>query len=182
MPDQRPLTFTSSSFADTVLLTSEALHDLDRYAQTEAKSNEAGGQLFARFDPGVVVIRRCSPPHPDDRRSRFGFWPNRKREQREIREFYAQGLHYVGDWHTHPEPHPTPSASDLDSMRSVFMKSKHALVSFLMIIRGTGALPDGIWVSAHDSHKYCRLNLAAPSVESRPVVGSYNTARRRPPT
>ncbi|RWE08122.1 MAG: hypothetical protein EOS23_24970 [Mesorhizobium sp.] len=51
------------------------------------------------------------------------FWPDRKAEQREIDQYFANGLEYVGDWHTHPGKVPTPSRDDIYSIDNVLRES-----------------------------------------------------------
>lgn len=64
---------------------------------------------------------------------------------------HREGLHFIGDWHTHPEPTPTPSGSDVRSIRDAVVKSKHHLNGFLMIIVGTDVFPQGLHLSLHGS-------------------------------
>lgn len=52
----------------------------------------------------------------------------------------------MGDWHTHPECHPEPSLTDTESFKDMFNKSRHRLGSFVMVIVGTGPVPDGLFV------------------------------------
>ena len=59
-------------------------------------------------------------------------------------------LHYVGDWHTHPEPQPRPSGTDTRSFWDMFRKSRHQLAGFVMIIVGTIAPPAGLFVGISD--------------------------------
>jgi integrative and conjugative element protein (TIGR02256 family) len=72
-------------------------------------------------------------------------------------------LHFLGDWHTHPEPHPTPSGTDLESMRDCFNRSKKQVNYFIMIIVGTSTPDLSLWVSLHDEHNYHRLSQKAGS-------------------
>lgn len=149
--------FRSTSFEDKLVLTRDAILAMDRHLQDHSSKPEAGGQLFARFEEGAVVVCKCTEPHPEDRRSLFSFLPSRKRERSEISLMYQRGLHYVGDWHTHPEAFPIPSSTDTATMRRLFTQSRHQLSHFILIIRGTAELPSGIWISAHDHQQHTRL-------------------------
>jgi integrative and conjugative element protein (TIGR02256 family) len=95
---------------------------------------EAGGQLFARLTPFEVYVTQATGPRTTDLRTRNSYIPDRKAEQREINNFFASGLCYIGDWHTHPDPHPRPSHRDIRSISECFRKSRHALVGFLLVI------------------------------------------------
>ena len=138
--------FGIGTSGQVLVLTDEVLKHFDRHKQVTNRHLEAGGQLFARFDGNKVQIDRATGPRTTDRRSIRSFIPNRMKERREIRRLYKIDLHYVGDWHTHPEQQPTPSGTDIDSFRDMFLKSKHRLASFVMIIVGTAPLPSGLFV------------------------------------
>lgn len=129
---------------------------LDHFAanrQDSPDAKEAGGQLFAQIEGSRWSIVRATGPRRSDWRSRFGFRPDRRAERAEIQDLFALGLHYVGDWHTHPEAHPTPSSSDLASMDDLVTRSTHELPGFLMIIVGTDPGRFGLWLSLHTGAK-----------------------------
>ena len=118
--------------------------------QTRFWQREAGGQLFARFsDEGVHVVE-ATGPRPTDRRSRLRYEPDRRAEQNEIDVRFPQGLHFVGDWHTHPEVMPTPSDVDVQSTSDGVRRSSHCLHAFVMVIVGRGSFPESLYVSVND--------------------------------
>lgn len=141
-----------------IILTNEVLEHFNQHRQIGANSKELGGQLFAKFEEERIVIAKATGPRATDKRGRFSFTPSRKAEQREINNMFSEGLHYVGDWHTHPEKKPSPSRTDINSMSECFLKSKHELDSFILIIVGQKSPPDGIWLSLHKAHKYETLS------------------------
>ena len=150
--------FTNNSDI-SVTFESEVLGLFERHKQLSEKSLEAGGQLFARFNATEVVISKATGLRDGDKRGRYLFWPNRKKEQNEIKELFGEGYHYVGDWHTHPEPVPTPSNTDLVNILECYNQSKHDLKYFIMVIVGTAAFPDGLYVSAHNSSCHKKLTV-----------------------
>jgi integrative and conjugative element protein (TIGR02256 family) len=77
----------------------------------------------------------------------------------EIKSCFSDGLHFVGDWHTHPEGEPTPSSVDIKSMEDCFKKSSHQLEAFMMVIVGQAKFPKGLWVSLHGSTDWERLTV-----------------------
>lgn len=83
--------------------------------------------------------------------------PNAWLQQREISSRYKKGLHFIGDWHTHPEPIPNPSYSDLLSMYECFSQSKHTLNSFIMVIVGTDPGDNGVHLSIIQEKKCTQL-------------------------
>lgn len=127
----------------------EALAAMLRHRQTGWLSKEAGGQMFARLSPTRWRIEVTTGPRRGDQRGRFHFWPDRKAEQEEINRFFEQGLEFVGDWHTHPEEVPRPSASDIVSAENIVRESTHHLPGILMCIVGRRQPPAGLWLSLH---------------------------------
>lgn len=132
--------------------TKDVLDLFKSHKQLSIRDLEAGGQLFAYFgDNRNVLISKATGLRPGDKRGRFLFWPNRRRERKEIKDLFAQGYHYVGDWHTHPQRIPTPSEQDIKSAFECYEKSQHNLKHFIMVIVGTDNFPNGISVSIHNS-------------------------------
>lgn len=125
-----------------IILTDSVISKVVKHRQLSNKDKEAGGQLFAIFDNYNTVVIDVTEPTILDRRSRYSFVPNLFLQNMDIRSQYKKGRHYVGDWHSHPEPMPTPSDDDYKSMVDFFNKSSHELLFFLMVIAGTAAIPD----------------------------------------
>ncbi len=121
------------------------------YANSQRKcwSREAGGQLFAIVKKENWLISKATGPRSTDFRSRFAFRPDRKAEKAEIFSLFQKGLHYVGDWHTHPQDVPSPSHTDLRNISETVQASEHSLPGFLMAIVGRLPAPDGLWLSFH---------------------------------
>lgn len=150
-----------------LILTDTILDHLKRYRQRTPGSREAGGQLFARFEDARVSIERATGPNPSDQRTLFTFSPNRLVERREIKRLFEVGLHYVGDWHTHPEAHPCPSDTDIHSFQEMFQQSRHKLASFVMIIVGNAGFPDGLFVALCDGGGIKPLTLGQVSSNTK---------------
>jgi integrative and conjugative element protein (TIGR02256 family) len=113
------------------------------HAHRQIKHNyEVGGQLFARFpSSGLVAIEKVSGPRKTDSKILNIFKPDIKLEQQEINDYFEQGYHFVGDWHTHPEKYPSPSVVDSTNIGNIFQKSKHTLNNFVLIIVGQAEYP-----------------------------------------
>lgn len=141
IPDGRgQLTFTEA-----------ALDHMFTRRQNRCLSKESGGQLFASFDEGKVIIVEATGPKRQDMRGRFSFWPHRPSEQKEISQRYREaGLHFVGDWHTHPERIPHPSNGDVNSVARMFSASNHDIFGILLVVVGTENLPNGLYVGLYD--------------------------------
>ena len=153
------ISYSVGNSGQTLILSDAVLAHIESRRQLTPGSTEAGGQLFARIDGSCIIIERATGPRLSDRRSPFSFIPNRIAERREIKRLFKEGLHYAGDWHTHPERRPKPSGTDAGSFRDMFRKSRHQLAGFVMVIVGTDAPPAGLFVGVSDGEK---LEALAP--------------------
>ena len=144
---------------ELVILTDAVLEHFRRHRQQKKRDTEAGGQLFGRIQEKIITIEEATGPRRSDIRSRYSYIPDRKAEQREINDRFPSGLHFIGDWHTHPEPTPYPSGTDLDNMRECVKKSRRSVSGFLLIIVGTAPLPSGLHASLHDSKETLLLTI-----------------------
>ena len=156
---------------EMVILTDAVLEHLQRHQQLRKRDTEAGGQLFGRIQDKTITIEEATGPRRSDIRSRYSYIPDRKAEQREINDRFPSGLHFIGDWHTHPEPIPYPSGTDLDNMRECVKKSRRAVSGFLLIIVGTAPLPSGLHVSLHDGKHTLLLHMAEETVPTEDQTG-----------
>lgn len=116
---------------------------------------ERGGQLFGQFcRDGRAYIELASGPLKARYASRTRYIPDRERERREIVDMYQKGLHYLGDWHTHPVNSPNPSPQDIETIRSCFLESEGAREALVMIIVGRALFPNGLSVSLINQRHY----------------------------
>lgn len=141
------LRYENSTSEVAIVFTRQVLTHFEKNRQLTSKDHEAGGQIFASFDGNTAYVEEATGPRPTDFRARFGFRPDRKTEQNEIRERFLRGLHYIGDWHTHPTDFPWPSGEDTASIRASVNQSKHELIGFLLIIVGNAPFPRGLFVT-----------------------------------
>lgn len=132
-----------------MVVEADVLEHISAYRQKSCFRREAGGQLFARIRVGKWTIVKATGPRKSDWRSRFGYHPDRKAENEEIKRLFADGLHFVGDWHTHPQNVPRPSDTDIHSMNEAVAQSLHDLPGFLLFVVGTEPFPLGLWVPFH---------------------------------
>ena len=154
------ISYSIGHSSQIIVLTDPVLAHFDRHRQMKVGNPEAGGQLFARFDGDIIWIERATGPRSSDHRGPAVFIPNRIAERREIRRGFKDGFHYVGDWHTHPEPAPSPSQIDIQSFREMYRKSRHGLASFLMVIVGTSPDENGLYVALCNEHMPRRLSVS----------------------
>lgn len=148
--ETNPIELIIGNSGQVLVLDKPTLRRMHRYRQVSRNALEAGGQLFARFEHGRVFVSEATGPRRRDVRTRTSYVPDRVSEQREIDARHKKGLHYVGDWHTHPEREPQPSGRDFESIKDCFLKSRHHLNAFVFVVVGTSDDLNGMHVSLHD--------------------------------
>lgn len=158
--------FPLGTSGQTLALHHPVLARFAKYRQRQWWQAEAGGQLFARFGGDMIDVVEATGPRLTDRRSRWRYEPDKLAEQREIDARHPQGLHFIGDWHSHAERLPTPSGEDLVSIAETARRSHHHLNGLLLVIVGIAAAPDGLHLSVHDGQDNIRL---FPSVDRSPA-------------
>ena len=135
---------------ESVFITDEVINHFLAHQQLRKNQTEAGGQLFGTISGKIITIHEATGPRKTDRRTRYSYFPDRKAEQREISDRFSRGVHFIGDWHTHPEPRANPSSTDLSNMRECVKRSQRAVLGFLLVIVGTNSLPSSLHISLHD--------------------------------
>lgn len=157
-----------------LVFTPNVLEVFSAYRQGKANS-EAGGLLFAEFNLPIIYIVEASTPKNSDKRWRTLFVPNRVLQRQLIKQRFKKGYHFIGEWHTHPVTEPNPSLLDLKSTTDSFLKSKHELNYFVMVIVGNNVARTDLWVSLHDGLDCYRLSSNSDSLLGRNsnMGGSY---------
>lgn len=139
-------------FNATISFSNDVVQELDKHKQGCGRK-ETGGMLFSRdLESPTTVIDAISSAGDLDQRGRYFFKQNGKAAQRIVNDMFEAGLHYVGDWHTHPDVDPSPSGKDLNTIRSIFKESEHNLRYMVhLILSSSGdvsksfvAITDGI--------------------------------------
>lgn len=133
----KPLPFRPSGAM--LLVEPQLLERLAAFRQMETSAPEAGGILMGyRRGPHTHVTEATVPTSRDVRR-RFGFFRHATHHQRvALRRWKESGetMDYVGEWHTHPEDDPSPSAVDLRHWREIAQGSTRPMV-FLIVGRSS---------------------------------------------
>lgn len=148
--------------AAAIELSTTCIDTFEAHRQRTWLHKETGGQLFARFYQGCFIVEHAICVQGTQ--SRYSFWPNRNKEQDQIDALFKDNLHYVGDWHTHPEKKPTPSKSDRIKMLEIFKQSKHELPFMVMAIVGTEPFPNGLFVATVSSSKIQKMSFTEQAV------------------
>lgn len=120
-----------------LLVESNLLRRLEEFRQVKATTPEFGGILMG-YRRGVHThITEATFPVQEDVRRRFGFVRRAEYHTRmAVRRWNEtdETLDYVGEWHTHPEDHPSPSSIDLVHWRKIVRTSPRQMV-FLIVGR-----------------------------------------------
>lgn len=154
---KKGIVYTMSDSPQRVILAPEVIKVFREHKQRSHDAPEVGGQLFARFIDGDVLIKYATGPLDGDRHDRYNFTPCRKQENRDIRRLFRNHLHFVGDWHTHPQTVPKPSQTDIESIAECFRLSRHELLGFVLIVVGLSEFPDGLHVTVNNVQRTQRL-------------------------
>jgi len=136
-----------------VEISESALTTLYKFRQTNPDDKEAGGILLGRFirDSKDVVIDAATPPDKQDKRSLFRFFRKKRTSQKIVNKAWKETEHtknYLGDWHTHPENHPTPSGHDINNWLRIGRKALYEQDFLIFII--VGIISTRAWVYFED--------------------------------
>lgn len=126
--------------APKVVISAGVFAKISAYRQMGSEP-ESGGILLGEFFPneGVIRVLFASKPGESDKRSMFSFHRDARRSTRLAQALWKRSkgrIHYVGEWHTHPEDHPTPSCSDRLSMGRLLRRSTVVSGGLVLIILG----------------------------------------------
>ena len=146
----------------TILFPPELLEIFRNHQQKSSDKPEAGGYLLGQLFEKQVVVSVATEPGPGDQFSRFFFWRNKKRGQKLLNYFWKKSsgkLGLVGEWHSHPEPYPTPSTLDIQEAKKSFNKNKFAIDFMILMIIGNRALVN-TWVGILDKSGVHQLSRA----------------------
>lgn len=139
-----PLVAVLPKCSQRVVIAESAMEHMVRYRQLSWYSREAGGQLFGTVGSSEVCVLTATGPYRGDQRWRTSYRSNPQAAQRAIDLQAGEGRLYLGEWHTHPEDHPTASGTDFDAMAKLQRASSTRLANLLMVIQGRDAGERGL--------------------------------------
>ena len=139
----------------------DAIAVMRKHSQRKIFSRESVGQLFTQ-DVGASIVRVgvatiLKPVRAQ--RTQVQLDPQKAYEERET--LFAQGLHFVGLWHTHPEAVPEPSERDRVLALEHARAAQQHISGLIFIIAGTQPFPAGLGVWIHDGEQLLQLELEA---------------------
>ncbi len=123
-----------------VKLNADVVERLLSFRQLAPDALESGGILIGRFikDSFDIIADEITGPLPGDVQTRTTFYRDAAEHQKVIYQRWEESAGtqcYLGEWHTHAESHPTPSAIDFDSWRKRLENDQmESEVSFFVIV------------------------------------------------
>jgi len=121
-----------------------AWQTMQGFIQHANNAAEAGGVLLGRHlrDDNAIIVDAVTVPMAGDRRARTRFRRAQRRHQAAIDAAWAASegtCTYLGEWHTHPEPIPTPSPVDWADWRRRLLHDRYTEPLFFVIVGTTAA-------------------------------------------
>jgi integrative and conjugative element protein (TIGR02256 family) len=131
-----------------VVISAKVVAVIEAYRQRGWCSPEGGGVLLGRLMEGAddVMVDEATTPTGFDRAGRFFFRRARAPAQQRIREAWRETAgtrNYLGEWHTHPEPDPSPSGHDMADWLRLCSGSTFEQDFLLFLILGQRSI--GVW-------------------------------------
>ncbi|CAK3436491.1 MULTISPECIES: Mov34/MPN/PAD-1 family protein [Vibrio] len=138
-----PELITDDKAKTLVLLHDDVLHVLRASRQTTDVHHEAGGILIGEYRGDNINVLAATKPARGDIRSRFRFFRRSVHHQSMASHMWLNSNKtqtFVGDWHSHPEDHPTPSSIDINDWKRKLPNRK-----MIVVIQGRVSCWYGIW-------------------------------------
>lgn len=101
------------------------------WVERGSRSREAGGILIGSYRGDHVEVSACTMPMRRDTRARTFFdRMDGGHQNAAMRAWRSSGgtNTYVGEWHTHPEAHPSPSLLDRWTWSRIMRSSREPIV------------------------------------------------------
>lgn len=131
-----------------LIIADSALTTFSQHIQLGQSQAESGGVLLGRHlleSPNIVIDEATVPQASDKRRRRWFFRSSKHNSIAAARWKESSGkVAYLGLWHSHPEPIPTPSSTDLNDWHKALAKDQFEGDYLFFIILGQQEL--GCWV------------------------------------
>lgn len=135
-----PLAWHNSIGTDGLVLVEAApLTLMDQYWQDSNNKSESGGILLGYRRGAHLHVTMATAPQSTDRGWRYLFKRAARHHQEiALRQWISSDrkMDYLGEWHTHPEPHPSPSATDHSEWRTLCGQRPSPMVFIIMGLSG----------------------------------------------
>lgn len=114
-----------ADYGPIALVPRPVMNRMRRYQMPTEANREAGGIFIGNFRDRHIEVTACTEPQSGDKRDRYSF------DRLDPAHAEAATRHwrnsdgtetFVGEWHTHPEAHPSPSIIDLSTWKAALDK------------------------------------------------------------
>jgi integrative and conjugative element protein (TIGR02256 family) len=142
------LDFRSKDGRFALSLASDHVRDLLLHC-AQAGARETGGVLLGHYTDAFhcAVVTLVCGPEDDSRAGATWFERGTKRLRTLFHEYWHHGKgYYLGEWHFHPANAPTPSGTDLQSMRRIGKDPAAQCRQPVLLI--VGGLAEGFWTAS----------------------------------
>lgn len=139
MPDS--VILRAGSAGPMVLLPHDVISTIARYQLPEESDREAGGIFIGLYRGRHIEVVACTEPMLRDVRTPYSFDRKDPGHNAGARQRWKESHHvltFVGEWHTHPEPTPSPSSIDRRTWTGVMKQCAPNPIIFA--ISGTAAI------------------------------------------
>jgi len=134
-----------------LLIDDNIIFQVNNFVQNKSFIPESGGVLIGSqvIDKQDYILNIITVPQRNDIRKRYKYFRNKKYHQDIIDNIWlsSNGLsNYIGEWHTHPQELPEPSAKDINNWKKRIKHPTFYLDRLFFIILGTQHLR--VWTGA----------------------------------
>ncbi len=146
---------------DKFKLSHSVVQQMRLYVQDSPSKREAGGILLGRFicHCADVVVDQITIPVTGDKRERSYFYRSARYHQKEIDNAWLLSsgtCNYLGEWHTHAEADPSPSALDFSEWHRKLSSDQFDSEVLYFVIMGAKQI--NAWQGHKKSRKIEKLN------------------------
>ena len=130
-----------------VLMDQQVLAKVRAIADQSFYRQEVGGILIGCRRASYIHVIDASSPQPQDRASPVRFWRSPIGHQAFATAAWRRSkghVGYLGEWHSHAEAHPSPSAIDRGSWAKTYRLHQRPLVNLIVG-------QETIWISIQTS-------------------------------
>lgn len=149
----------------TLFIPSSVMTGLSRMLAARGFARESGGILLGRQVEGALVfeLTSASSPSKHDIGQRFSFLRRMRPANKLISAAWHQSngtINYLGEWHTHNENNPIPSATDRKLVKQVVTDGSCPLSRcFMLIVGNSGDAYVGAANPIDDKGIYCERRI-----------------------
>ncbi len=131
----QPLALIDPGSGRLVVVSALVIELVARYKQLKAGDPESGGILIGLRRGEHFEITAATMPQVDDKRTRFRFERVERGHAEALKKRWAVSMgaeNYLGEWHTHPEDHPSPSSIDVTEWQRAVKLHNQPLVMLIV--------------------------------------------------